>query len=591
MIKRLFFNITRSINPSLGHIDSCCVVGEALFVFGWRNPLTGQGIQPRVVLSGTNEKITHAFRLDFDRADVSAMFQRPVSDQLGSCWVFNLRANELASESDKETSHYLLSLYVHKLNIRAQEIEVPLAENTQSGLFSSLSQEQRRSCALASKGEFLGLANRQGWAVRPITAADDDNNVGLAHVVQDAVSWQGTLYLRISLPKTVSIERACYGEQECTVDAVYCLPKVSLSSNEFIVVIKSEAVIDGPLTMHVTEGLRYEGMLKCMPSSHLSSVLKLLLGPLDFRTKKTTDWLDNSTFSDLISALAPTLPTKEDIRVERVSPSLSNNATPVCSVIIPVYGRLDLIRYQIHAFSAFPNSQEVEFVFFLDDPGMEAEFFSEIRYLSKLFPLSITAVYAGQNFGFGLANNIAANVAKADTLLLLNSDVFPMSPGWVDRLLDVFLSKPDVGVLGAKLLFENSMIQHIGMSSKKDAEFPGIVLNDHPHKGMPESLVNLNPVDECKLITGACMMLDRRMFLELEGFDSHYLIGDFEDSDLCQRLLARGKRNYILNDIELIHVERQSQSVGMTEQWKQNLTLFNGWLYTRKWFKGLERGL
>ena len=173
MIKRWLLAIMRSMNPSLGHIDSYCVVGDALFVFGWRNPLTGLGIRPRVILSGTNKKITHAFRLDFDRADVSAIFRGPVSDQLGSCWVFNLRANELASESDKETSHYLLSLYVHKLNIRAQEIEVPLVENTQSGLFSSLSQEQRRSCALASKGEFLGLANRPGWAVRPIAAADD----------------------------------------------------------------------------------------------------------------------------------------------------------------------------------------------------------------------------------------------------------------------------------------------------------------------------------------------------------------------------------------------------------------------------------
>ena len=589
MIKRLLFAIARFINPSLGHIDSYCVVGGSLFVFGWRNPLTGVGVHPRVSLPGNSKKNSHAFRLDFERADVSAMFGRPVSDQLGSCWVFNLGAGGLGRAGIEENSPHLLSLYVRKLNIRAQTIEVPTVEDTQSGLFSSLSQEQRRACALASKGEFLGLTVRPSWVVSPVASEGDDNKEDLTQVVQDAVSWQGVLYLRLTLPKNVSIERVCYAKQESTVDSgVYCLPEVSLKSNVFIVIVKGAPVVGGPLTIHLAEGGRYEGMLKCLPSSHLSSALKLLLGSLDFRTEKTTHWLNNSTFSEQVTALAPSLPEEDDIRVERYNQTLSNNSTPTCSVIIPVYGRVDLIRYQIHAFSAFPNVHDVEFVFFLDDPSIEVEFFSVIRHLSKLFPLSIIAVYAGRNFGFGLANNIAANVAKADTLLLLNSDVFPMSLGWVDRLLKVFLSRPDRGVLGAKLLFENGMIQHVGMSTKTDAEFPDIILNDHPHKGIPESLITLNPVEECKLLTGACMMIDKKIFIESGGFDSRYLIGDFEDSDLCLRLLAQGKRNYILNDIELVHVERQSQSIGMADQWKQNLTLFNGWLYTRRWFKTLE---
>jgi GT2 family glycosyltransferase len=84
------------------------------------------------------------------------------------------------------------------------------------------------------------------------------------------------------------------------------------------------------------------------------------------------------------------------------------------------------------------------------------------------------------------------------------------------------------------------------------------------------------------------MMLERELFFDLDGFDSQYLIGDFEDSDLCLRVYQQGKKNYLLNDIELCHIERQSQNIDTVDQWKQNLTLYNGWLYTRRWQAELE---
>ena len=585
-MKRFLHSIARSINPSLGHVDSCCIVGVSLFVFGWRNPNTGSDINLRVALDGSANKLFPAFRLDIDRADVSTMFGAPVTDQLGSCWVF-----DLSDECFKGASRALCALYLRKLNTRTALLDALLVTDTQSGLFSALNQEQRSACARAAKGEFVGLKPRIHWTIRPLDKTSDRMNEPLVKTVQDVASWQSGLYLKLDLPKNVTLEEVIYTQDNSSVSGFfYKLPETSVETDSFIVAFNNISHVDGVLTIRKSSGEVVKGQLKCQPATHLSSALKLLLGSLDFRSGKTVDWLNHSAFSQLVTDLKPSAPSWEAIRVEKFNQSQSPESIPECSVIIPVYGRLDLIRYQIHAFSAFPNKHAVEYVFFLDDPSIEAEFFSIIRQLSKLFPLSITAVYVGKNLGFGLANNTAVTAARAQRLLLLNSDVFPMSSGWVDRLLAAFVSKPDIGILGAKLVFEDGSIQHVGMAEKIDAEFPSIVLNDHPHKRVQASLVSLKSIDECKLLTGACMMIDTQEFLALGGFDSEYLIGDFEDSDLCQRMLEHGKKNYILNAIELIHVERLSQSLGMTEQWKQNLTLFNGWLYTRKWHGQLEAG-
>jgi GT2 family glycosyltransferase len=84
------------------------------------------------------------------------------------------------------------------------------------------------------------------------------------------------------------------------------------------------------------------------------------------------------------------------------------------------------------------------------------------------------------------------------------------------------------------------------------------------------------------MITGACMALRTPLARELGGFDEGYLIGDFEDADLCFRIQEKGLACVVDNRAVLFHLERQSQSIG-AHSWRMNLTLYNAWRFQKQW--------
>jgi len=77
-------------------------------------------------------------------------------------------------------------------------------------------------------------------------------------------------------------------------------------------------------------------------------------------------------------------------------------------------------------------------------------------------------------------------------------------------------------------------------------------------------------------------MLKKQDYLAVGGLDEGYIIGDFEDSDLCLALRNEGKRLWLVPGARLWHLERQSQGLGTVSSYRQLLTLFNSWRYTEK---------
>jgi GT2 family glycosyltransferase len=83
------------------------------------------------------------------------------------------------------------------------------------------------------------------------------------------------------------------------------------------------------------------------------------------------------------------------------------------------------------------------------------------------------------------------------------------------------------------------------------------------------------------------VMLKRQDYLDLGGLDEGYIIGDFEDSDLCLALIKKGKRLWLAPDAKLWHLERQSQNLESIAGYRQLLTLYNGWRFQKKIRDGL----
>jgi GT2 family glycosyltransferase len=167
--------------------------------------------------------------------------------------------------------------------------------------------------------------------------------------------------------------------------------------------------------------------------------------------------------------------------------------------------------------------------------------------------------------------------------------VLPKDGTWADKMITQIDKHDDVGVVGARLLFEDNSIQHDGMAPMVLKEYPELLLNDHPNKGWPVSLSkNSAEVADCPLLTAACIAISKSLFEEVGGFDPAYVLGDFEDSDLCLKVLEAGRRNVICRDVELNHLERQSQNLVEAGDWKHKLTIYNAITYNQRWSQKLN---
>ncbi|MDB9411859.1 methyltransferase domain-containing protein [Microcystis aeruginosa] len=258
---------------------------------------------------------------------------------------------------------------------------------------------------------------------------------------------------------------------------------------------------------------------------------------------------------------------------------------PAVSIIVPLYGRIDFIKYQLALFADDPDLKQNELIYVLDDPRLYEDFLYLCDSQSSIFEIPFKTVYTGINQGYAGANNSGVSVAKGRLLLLLNSDVMPVRSRWLSSLIKSYNDIADVGVIAPKLLYGDGSIQHAGMKFLRYGPWENLFINDHPKKGLPNFVERNSCPQELAAVTGACIMVSRELYDDVGGIDEEYIIGDFEDSDLCLKLHAKGFKNYYIPGVELFHLERQSLSLNHNhgEQGKRNQTLYNCWLFNQKW--------
>lgn len=263
--------------------------------------------------------------------------------------------------------------------------------------------------------------------------------------------------------------------------------------------------------------------------------------------------------------------------------------TPALSIIIPLYGPTRFERTQIPALAAL-RQPGWEIILAVDDPRSLAAVRDNAKRLSALYGIAIRVLAAERNLGFSGINNLASQHARADHLLFLNSDCFISDAAPVHQAM-AWLRGDGAGAVGFRLLYPDRSVQHDGMSVGLWSDNKSFVLNDHPRRGLPSNLVQQQPMhDRACMLTAACLLIRRETFQAVGGFDQIYLRGDFEDSDLCLKLINRGLRLGIVRTNALFHLERQTivdQEGGL----RQKITLVNSFIYSRRWQKLLAGSL
>ncbi len=141
-------------------------------------------------------------------------------------------------------------------------------------------------------------------------------------------------------------------------------------------------------------------------------------------------------------------------------------------------------------------------------------------------------------FNFAQLMNEGGRAASGDVLVFLNNDIEARDPAWLDPLV-ALATKPDVGAVGAKLLYPTGAVQHAGVV----LGMSGLV--GHAGRGLPSTARGpqniLCTVRDVSAVTGACLAMRRDVFERVSGFDERFAV-ECNDIDLCLRLRAVGLR-------------------------------------------------
>jgi len=258
-------------------------------------------------------------------------------------------------------------------------------------------------------------------------------------------------------------------------------------------------------------------------------------------------------------------------------------ARPKCAVVVPLYGRHDFMLNQLLAFSDdqdFDSGVELNYV--IDDHRLVSPIAADAPMFEASFGVPFRTIWSGENRGFSGASNLGVANSSAPFVLLMNSDVIPIAPGWLERMRSVLTAHPEIGILGARLHHPNGAVQHDGMGFQWNATLRAYV-NKHPGSGLPGSPPRGKFV-KCQAVTGACALMRRDVYDDVGGLDEKFLIGDFEDSDLCLKVREKGLEIACLPlPVTLIHLERQSFSGIGTPSFRDYVVRYNAWRHQTRW--------
>jgi GT2 family glycosyltransferase len=219
-------------------------------------------------------------------------------------------------------------------------------------------------------------------------------------------------------------------------------------------------------------------------------------------------------------------------------------------------------------------------IYVLDSPEQAQEAAHLLGGLNLIYNLPIVLVVMERNAGYARANNVGASLSRGDFLALVNSDVIPAAPGWLEALIARLNGRRRIGAVGPKLLFEDGSLQHAGMYFSQDHR--GRWLNQHYYKGMPRDYAPACEERFVPAVTGACLVTPRSIFEAIGGFTEDYIVGDYEDSDLCLKITMEERKIAYVPDVELYHLERKSMSLN-SEYMRGVAWQYNCALHTQRW--------
>lgn len=279
--------------------------------------------------------------------------------------------------------------------------------------------------------------------------------------------------------------------------------------------------------------------------------------------------------SNILLPAADKRPVAHDVQV-----FAATERPPKFSIVVPFYRQLHFMTSVLDMQTLFGD--EVEWIIVNDYPPDNRDILNTISSRRRSLSGNTIVVSPHENLGFGGACNLGASVASSDFVCFFNSDIYMRSAEPLRRGVDLLAADESVGLVGFTLCFEDGSIQHRGMRFRSSEEYGELLLAEHPGKGLPLGALAVEPTTQ-EAVTGALILVRKADFADEPYFSDSYVLGDFEDADLCMRVRAAGKTIKQIDSADVFHLERQSISnVGMMG-FKRAVTLVNAITFTTRW--------
>lgn len=249
--------------------------------------------------------------------------------------------------------------------------------------------------------------------------------------------------------------------------------------------------------------------------------------------------------------------TVADIQIQpsgyhRIHFKLPPNPPPV-TIIIPTKNNHQLLERCVQSIVSKTDYKNFELLVVDNnsDDQQTLAYFDELEKKDR-----VTLLKDARSFNFSAINNRAIGFAKSEFILLLNDDTEVINPDWLAEMMSIAV-QPGVGAVGAKLIYPNETIQHAGV-------ILGIGgVGGHIHKRM--SINNFGYfgravlMQELSAVTAACLLIHKKIFEEVGGFDEENLAIAFNDVDLCLKIREKDYRIIFTPFAQLYHHESVSR--------------------------------
>lgn len=249
----------------------------------------------------------------------------------------------------------------------------------------------------------------------------------------------------------------------------------------------------------------------------------------------------------------------------RVEPGLTSSSlrvlyqhpdTPLVSIIVPTKDQLHLLQTCVESIlekTAYSNYE----ILIVDNNSETPEAQAWLRGLEDMALPNLRVLRYPQSFNFSAINNFAVAQAKGDYVLLLNNDTGVIRSDWLDALMN-HAQRPEVGIVGAKLLFPNGRVQHAGVVIGMRGPAEHICIDAEAND--PGYMNRLAVDQNYTAVTGACMLVRKSVYEQVGGLDEELFAVSYNDIDFCLKVAQAGFLTVWTPHSLVMHVANASQT-------------------------------